>query len=1049
MSFLEELAADRQMLLDAIEANKGDINLDIFEDFYPDQAHFIYELLQNAEDAGASEVSFELTPHSCVFEHNGKRHFDAIDIRAITGIFNSSKKNKPDQIGKFGVGFKSVFVYTDTPVIYSKNFSFRIVKLVLPVLVPPKQSLGEKTRFEFPFNNSKKNVREAYAEVKAGLEQLSETTLLFLNNLRYIKWKIGEQDGAVLREEHSDVHVEVLKQLDGKDVFSSHWLRFMTPVGELLRFTAPVNGVERQKVAVAFELAFTGEQKSFDTNTPIAKQLKIVPAAKGQVSVFFPADKETSGLRFHLHAPFIPELSRASIKNSPENIPLFEQLAKLAAGSLHRIKELGILTGEFLAVLPNNEDQLPDRYRIIREAIVREMKEQPLTPTQSRGFAPAKRLLQARAPMKELLSDDDLAVLLARADGPTWAIGANQTNSLQDRFLSSLDIGVWDDANLVKFLGQNASDIQYDYSEVNPEVMNWLDSKSDEWHQLLYAILYRYCEELRDYSSLTETKIIRLATGGHAIGRETYFATGPIDGEDPFPRASGEVLTVGSRKVQQEHARKFLEEIGVRVPGEMEQIKLLLHTRYTEASEAPADAVYVADLKRFIDYMAKSPQEREMFKDACLFRVDSDQYEWASASSVYLDEPFKKTGLSAYYGELKPEKQERWPLSKWYLTCGLDIPKLASFAEWAGCSSEFTEFVEDVTCGDNPKYQWLIDVSGERYTYTGINKDHSLSNSVQYLLKKRENEEFSRLAWVTMRGLDKNCLKARYQMNEANGSRETDSQLVHQLRTINCVPLIDGTYVTPRQATRNALRQGFTFDAGDKWLEAVEFGVEERTKIEESATMAEKRSELGFKSKEELQRAQKLARMLSPEQMDRVLAQYEPRQFEEQFPEKPVTNKDLRKQRVREQAEQTPEKQSEARSHAVAVDYEKAKTDAKLYLREQYTNSNDVMFCQVCKDELPFKLPSGAYYFEAVEISDTLEKRFRETFLALCPNHTAMFKYANEQKAEMAELVATASGLEIDLVLGGNATTVQFTEMHLADIKACLEAENAAGADFP
>ena len=49
MNFLEELAADRKIFLDAIDANKGDINLDIFEDFYPDEAHFIYELLQNAE----------------------------------------------------------------------------------------------------------------------------------------------------------------------------------------------------------------------------------------------------------------------------------------------------------------------------------------------------------------------------------------------------------------------------------------------------------------------------------------------------------------------------------------------------------------------------------------------------------------------------------------------------------------------------------------------------------------------------------------------------------------------------------------------------------------------------------------------------------------------------------------------------------------------------------------------------------------------------------------------------------------------------------------
>ena len=46
MSVLENIAAQRQKLLDGIDANEGDINLRIFEDFYPDEAHFIYELLQ-------------------------------------------------------------------------------------------------------------------------------------------------------------------------------------------------------------------------------------------------------------------------------------------------------------------------------------------------------------------------------------------------------------------------------------------------------------------------------------------------------------------------------------------------------------------------------------------------------------------------------------------------------------------------------------------------------------------------------------------------------------------------------------------------------------------------------------------------------------------------------------------------------------------------------------------------------------------------------------------------------------------------------------------
>lgn len=32
---------------------------------YPDEAHFIYELLQNAEDAGATEVKFVMEKQKC------------------------------------------------------------------------------------------------------------------------------------------------------------------------------------------------------------------------------------------------------------------------------------------------------------------------------------------------------------------------------------------------------------------------------------------------------------------------------------------------------------------------------------------------------------------------------------------------------------------------------------------------------------------------------------------------------------------------------------------------------------------------------------------------------------------------------------------------------------------------------------------------------------------------------------------------------------------------------------------------------------------------
>jgi len=171
-SFLNELIAKRRKLIDGLNANKGEVNLDIFEDFYPDRAHFVYELLQNAEDAGASQVTFTLSRDRLVCEHDGRRAFTQADVTAITGIHNSTKEKAADRIGKFGVGFKSVFVYTQSPTVRSGQFSFRIVEMILPEPIAPDPALGDRTRFEFPFDNPKKPPQDAYAEIAAGLGEL-------------------------------------------------------------------------------------------------------------------------------------------------------------------------------------------------------------------------------------------------------------------------------------------------------------------------------------------------------------------------------------------------------------------------------------------------------------------------------------------------------------------------------------------------------------------------------------------------------------------------------------------------------------------------------------------------------------------------------------------------------------------------------------------------------------------------------------------------------------------------------------------------------------
>ena len=91
---------------------------------YTDKSHFIYELLQNAEDAEATSVRFEQYPDRLEVLHNGKP-FSEQNLQGLCDIGKSDKVDQLNQISEFGVGFKSVFGICDTVKLYSEPSHFR------------------------------------------------------------------------------------------------------------------------------------------------------------------------------------------------------------------------------------------------------------------------------------------------------------------------------------------------------------------------------------------------------------------------------------------------------------------------------------------------------------------------------------------------------------------------------------------------------------------------------------------------------------------------------------------------------------------------------------------------------------------------------------------------------------------------------------------------------------------------------------------------------------------------------------------------------------
>ncbi|MDP1589478.1 MAG: hypothetical protein Q8M07_17130, partial [Prosthecobacter sp.] len=252
---LADLTRKREKWVEANRENgfeEGITNL--LTELYPDNAHFIYELLQNAEDTHADAVRFTLSNGDIRFEHNGARLFNLRDVESITSIGVSTKRNDPTNIGKFGVGFKAVFAYTNIPEIHSGDFHFKINNLVVPESLPNTANDGA-TVFHFPFNNPKKDTAKAVEEIEGGLRALADNTLLFLHNIGKIEYRLPNGKSGNLRRVDVEgqgigQRIEIHAIQPGEAEAVSNWLRYRKEVS----ITDEAGKTKTCQVAIAFRL---------------------------------------------------------------------------------------------------------------------------------------------------------------------------------------------------------------------------------------------------------------------------------------------------------------------------------------------------------------------------------------------------------------------------------------------------------------------------------------------------------------------------------------------------------------------------------------------------------------------------------------------------------------------------------------------------------------------------------------------------------------------------------------------------------------------------
>ena len=546
--------------------------LELLGQLYSERTHFIFELIQNAEDAGATDLTFTLFDDRLEVGHDG-RDFTVADVRGICGVGQGTKADDLTQIGAFGIGFKAVYAYTDSPRIHSGAENFRIEQYVRPYSVDPLSDPMAGTVFVFPFDRPEVPAAVAGQEIAAALASIGVETLLFLRNIERIR-SCGLRTGDVVLERTS-----AARACSGRRVSLSSGGPLGRGDEEWFVWERQLDGLgqPRQRVEIAF-MARAGIDSS-----------QLIRRETSPLVVYFPTQKETF-LGFVLQGPYRTTPARDNVPEHDEwNQALVRETASLLTDVLTGLRDEGLLTVEVLQALPLDAARFgPETmFRPLFESARAALELEEMIPAADGTFRPARLLkLASGAGLRELLPPDLLAELCGE-DGIAFVADA----------ISEITTPV-----LWRYLREEAGLAELTPAAVVARITaDFIAARPDQWIVGLYWFLYQHpalWQVPRHEGDLAgparSTPIIRLEDGAQvtpfdASGRPAAYLPGPA--ETGF-------ATVRRAIAAQPEARQFLTSLGFDEPDVIAEVLDHVLPRYEDADVAALDAAqHAADLE--------------------------------------------------------------------------------------------------------------------------------------------------------------------------------------------------------------------------------------------------------------------------------------------------------------------------------------------------------------------------------------------------------------------------------------------------------------------
>ena len=574
---------------------------------YTDKSHFVYELFQNAEDAEANSIRFIQYPDRLEVFHDGKP-FTSANLQGLCDIGKSDKVDNLNQIGEFGVGFKSVFGICDTVRLYSApdHFRERIEIDAVPFAVEiqdftrPEDIPEEKipkaytTRFVFPYAVGQtfsgfSNVESLNNTLSKKLQNLGITTLLFMKNLALIEYRI-ELSGEPIKGEY----------LLEKKQINDHCL-LVSAIGttekqkseedsqefiSYLKFSRQIQKYAQRSVDIAFSIRI-------DKNG----EYQCVKAPSPYVSVYFPTETE-SKLDFIVQGPYRTTPNRSSIPADDEdNNLLAQETAMLLRESILELKDAGKLNMSFVKVLPLSEDRF-DSFGLflpLYETVKELFRTSAVIPSKNGKYVFAKYAKITRQEKLANVFTDDLLTQLINDDHkhywlPTYLTETNREyKAVLDFMTNELYISVIRPEDLRSYFSSNPK---------------FLPEQPDDWLVELYGIFENIpasFSKSRETNMLT-ADIVKTKTGKFAApfrreGRN-YIPNVFL----PSPKINNTDIHFVDQAIYDKCRHFFDDILQLQKPNEYEFLIKDINKRYDQGI-ACNDKQHIEDIKTLLKYV--------------------------------------------------------------------------------------------------------------------------------------------------------------------------------------------------------------------------------------------------------------------------------------------------------------------------------------------------------------------------------------------------------------------------------------------------------------